>query len=147
MHCPLCKTQYRPGYDLCRDCDADLVSGQETDAEDVVLFWQSENPSHIAQLADALKEANVPNYSRFGAGTERALWAGSPLAGLFARERTASALGQIFVLAADLYKARRVAYTGRIQPVGQIGLTARAERNSQGARPGELEPCPTKPAL
>jgi hypothetical protein len=116
MHCPLCKTQYRPGYDLCRDCDADLVSGKEADAEAVVLF-QSANPRHIAELAEALKRANVPNHSRLGVGTERARWAGSPLAGLFAKERTA-ALGQILVLAADLYKARQVAYTARIQPVG-----------------------------
>ena len=115
MHCPLCKTQYRPGYDLCRDCDADLVSNKEADAETVVLFWQSVNPGHIAQLADALKKANVPHYSRFAAGMKRPLWAGSPVARLFAKEKAAGEQGQIFVLASDLYKARRVAYSARIQ--------------------------------
>jgi hypothetical protein len=115
MHCPLCKTQYGPGYDLCRDCDADLVSNKEADAETAVLFWQSVNPSHIAQLADALKKANVPHYSRFAAGTTRPLWAGLPSARLFAKEKTAGEQGQIFVLASDLYKARRVASSFRIQ--------------------------------
>jgi len=120
MHCPLCKTQYRPGYDLCRDCDADLVSSKDqADAEAVVLFWQSVNLSRVAELADALKKANVPNYSRLGAGGERPLlpWTGSPLVGLFAQARTADGRGQIFVLASDLYKARQVAYAARIQPV------------------------------
>jgi hypothetical protein len=118
MHCPLCKTQYRPGYDLCRDCDADLVSNQEGESESVVLFWQSVNAGHIAQLADALKKANVPNYWRFGAGAKRPLWADSPVAHLFAKEKTGSEQGQIFVLASDLYKARQVAYSARIQPTG-----------------------------
>jgi len=116
MHCPLCKTQYRPGYDLCRDCDADLVSNKEAGTEDVVLFWQSVNSSHIAQLADALRKANVPNYSRFAAGTKRPLWASSPAARLFAGEG-AGEQGQIFVLASDLYKARRAADSIRIPPI------------------------------
>lgn len=117
MHCPLCKTQYRPGYDLCRDCDADLVSNKEAGTEDAVLFWQSVNSSHIAQLADALRKANVPNYSRFGAGTKKPFWASSPETRLFAREGTIGQQGQIFVLASDLYKARRVVSSARIPPV------------------------------
>jgi len=117
MHCPLCKTHYRPGYDLCRDCDADLVSNKEAGTEDVVLFWQSVNSSHIAQLADALRKANVPNYSRLAAGTKRPLWASSPAARLFAKEGTTGEQGQIFVLASDLHKARRVANSARIPHV------------------------------
>jgi hypothetical protein len=98
--------------------DADLVSNKEADAETMVLFWQSANPDHIAQLADALKKANVPHYSRFAAGTKRPLWAGLPVARLFTKEKAAGEQGQIFVLASDLCKARRVAYSARIQPAG-----------------------------
>ena len=110
MHCPLCKVQYRAGYDLCGDCDADLVfTKEQADAEDVVLFLESANLTGVGELADALKEANVPNYSRFGEGTAQA-----PLIGLFARAKAAKEQSwQIFVLESDLDRARRVASAAR----------------------------------
>ena len=91
MHCPLCKAQYRAGYGLCRGCDADLVlTKEQADGEDVVLFLESANLTGIGELADALKEANVPNYSRFGEGKAKA-----PLIGLFAQAKAArNSLGE-----------------------------------------------------
>jgi hypothetical protein len=110
MHCPLCKAQYRVGYDLCPGCDADLVfSKEQADAEDVVLFFESADLTGVGELADALKEANVPNYSRFEQGKAKA-----PLIGLFANAKTAKEQSwQIFVLESDLDKARQVASTAR----------------------------------
>ena len=106
MHCPLCKTHYKVGYDLCRGCDADLVlTKEQADAEDVVLFWQSANVKGIGELADALKSANVPHYSRFADGKAKA-----PVIGLFAQKEQS---WQIFVLESDLDRARRVAYAAR----------------------------------
>jgi hypothetical protein len=110
MHCPLCKAQYTAGYDLCRGCDADLVfTKEQADAEEVVLFLESANLTGVDELADALKEANVPNYSRFGDGKAKA-----PLVGLFAQAKAAQEQSwQIFVLESDLDKARQVAAVAR----------------------------------
>ena len=110
MHCPLCKAQYGAGYDLCRGCDADLVfTKEQADAEDVVLFLESANLTGVGELADALKEANVPNYSRFGDGKAKA-----PVIGLFAQAKAAKEQSwQIFVLESDLDKARQVASAAR----------------------------------
>ena len=110
MHCPLCKAQYRVGYDLCRGCDADLVfTKEQADAEDVVLFFESADLMGVGELADALKEANVPNYSRFEKGKTKA-----PLIGLFANDKAAKEQSwQIFVLDSDLDRARQVASAAR----------------------------------
>jgi len=110
MHCPLCKAQYRPGYGLCRGCDADLVfTKEQADAEDVVLFLESANLAGVGELADALKKANVPNYSRFGDWKTKA-----PLIGLFTPAKTAEERSwQIFVLESDLARARQVASAAR----------------------------------
>ena len=52
MHCPLCKAQYKAGYDLCGDCDADLVfTKEQADAEDVVLFLESANLTGVGGIA------------------------------------------------------------------------------------------------
>jgi hypothetical protein len=110
MHCPLCKAQYTAGYDLCRGCDADLVfTKEQADAEVVVLFLESANLTGADALAGALKEANVPNYSRF-----RDAKAQAPLIGLFAQAKAAKEQSwQIFVLGSDLDKARQVASAAR----------------------------------
>ena len=110
MHCPLCKAQYTAGYDLCRGCDADLVfTKEQADAEDVVLFLESANLMGVGELADALKEANIPNYSRFADGKAKA-----PLIRLFAQAQVAKEQSwQIFVLESDLDKARQVASAAR----------------------------------
>ena len=110
MHCPLRKAQYRVGYDLCRGCDEDLVfTKEQADAEDVVLFLESANLTGVDELAEALKEANVPNYSRFREGQAKA-----PLIGLFAQAKAAKEQSwQIFVLESDLDKARQVASAAR----------------------------------
>ena len=86
MHCPLCKAQYRVGFDLCGDCDADLVfTKEQADAKEVVLFLESANLTDLGELADALKEASVPNYSRLGVGKAK-----DPLVGLFTQAKAAN---------------------------------------------------------
>ena len=111
MHCPLCKVQYGAGYGLCRGCDADLVlTKEQADSEDVVLFLETANLAGVGELADALKEANVPNYSRsFGERKAKA-----PLTCLFAQAKAAKEQSwRIFVLESDLVRARRVASAAR----------------------------------
>src|SRR5260370_22309013 len=101
MHCPLCKAQYTAGYDLCRGCDADLVfTKEQADAEDVVLFLESTNLTGVDDLAEALKVANVPNYSRFRDGKAKA-----PLIGLFSQAKAAKEQSwHIFALHSYLHK-------------------------------------------
>ena len=110
MHCPLCKAQYRAGYGLCAGCDAELVlTKEQADAKDAVLFLESANLTGIGELADVLKEANVPNYPRFGEGKAKA-----PLIGLLAQAKAAKEPSwRIFVLESDLVRARRVASAAR----------------------------------
>ena len=63
----------------------------------------------VGELADVLKEASVPNYSRFEDGKAKA-----PVLGLFARAKAANEQSwQIFVLESDLDKARQVASAAR----------------------------------
>jgi L-rhamnose mutarotase len=63
----------------------------------------------VGELADALKEANVPNYSSFEKGKTKA-----PLIGLFANAKSAKEQSwQIFVLDSDLDRARQVATAAR----------------------------------
>jgi len=86
-----------------------VFTKEQADAEEVVLFLESANLTGIDELADALKEAHVPNYSRFGNGKDKA-----PLIGLFAQAEAAKEQSwQIFVLESDLDKARQVASAAR----------------------------------
>jgi len=86
-----------------------VFTKEQADAEDVVLFLESANLTGVGELADALKEANIPNYSRFGDGKAKA-----PLIRLFAQAKVAKEQSwQIFVLESDLDKARQVASAAR----------------------------------
>jgi len=65
----------------------------------------SKNLTGVGELADALKKANVPNYSRFVDWNAKA-----PLIGLFTQTKAAKEQSwQIFVLESDLVRARQVA--------------------------------------
>jgi hypothetical protein len=86
-----------------------VFTKEQADAEDVVLFLESANLAGVGELADALKVANVPHYSRFREGKAKA-----PLIGLFAQAKAAKEQSwQIFVLESDLDKARQVASAAR----------------------------------
>jgi len=86
-----------------------VFTKEQADAEDVVLFLESANLTGVGELADALKEANVPNYSRFVEWKAKA-----PLIGLFTQAKAAKEQSwQIFVLETDLVRARQVASAAR----------------------------------
>lgn len=61
MFCPVCKTEYRPGFVECSDCHVALVEelselGTPTSYE---VLWKGENADFAAELAGALKEAGI----------------------------------------------------------------------------------------
>jgi hypothetical protein len=61
MYCPVCRTEYRPGFTRCANCNVDLVESLpevESPAEYVVLWHGDETAAHDALLA-ALDDAGI----------------------------------------------------------------------------------------
>ncbi len=113
MYCPLCKAEYRAGFDRCSDCLVSLVRTREEAARaNVVLLWEGTRQSRFNDIVGALRDANVPNYSRSAAKAERepSVWAKIPFIGLFARAKEAyeQASWQVFILESDYPRARAI---------------------------------------
>lgn len=107
MFCPLCKAQRRPGFSLCSECGADLVTTKaQADDTKVRLFWSGSDRGVFSELLGLLKDANVPNYSTSRAG-ERLLSV-SALVPLSFRgdQRHGPSSSQIFILESDHLRAR-----------------------------------------
>jgi hypothetical protein len=74
MFCPICKTEYRPGFTRCSDCHVDLVpelpaetpEEQEEsaplwpDAETMSELWRGEDTVLHGRLLSELKQAGIP---------------------------------------------------------------------------------------
>lgn len=69
MFCPQCKSEYRPGFTHCADCDADLVEslpetdgGGDTELSDASLqeVWKGEDENVCADICTQLKAAEIP---------------------------------------------------------------------------------------
>jgi hypothetical protein len=88
MFCPKCKSEYRPGFTHCVDCDVDLVSelpkhaiemrqtgedgeyrvagGPGDPNEDPFCsFWKGNDPRVHAELCGVLEEAGIPHTTVF----------------------------------------------------------------------------------
>ena len=111
MYCPICKAEYRAGFDRCSDCLIGLVPTREqADAANVELLWEGSDNLLFNDIVGALRDANVPNYARSGAKTERTptIWAYVPIVAFFVHLRQAREqnMWQVFVLESDFEKAR-----------------------------------------
>ncbi len=74
MFCPVCKTEYRPGFTRCSDCLVNLVhelpaeaaAGQEEsaplwpDAETMAELWRGEDTVLHGRLVSELKQVGIP---------------------------------------------------------------------------------------
>jgi hypothetical protein len=70
VFCPLCKTEYRPGYRRCADCDIDLVDelppvqGKEAEQpsglSDPRTIWIGDSETDCVEQCQPLKEAGIP---------------------------------------------------------------------------------------
>ena len=114
MYCPLCKAEYRTGFDRCSDCLVALVHTREqAEAANVVLLWEGTSQSKFNELVGALRDANVPNLARSGARAEtsQSVWRYIPIISLFTRlkEMQEQMSWQVFVLQSDRPKARGIA--------------------------------------
>jgi hypothetical protein len=71
MYCPLCKAEYRTGFDRCSDCLVGLVPTREqAEATNVVLLWKGVSQSKFNDIVAALRDANVPNLAKSGVSAE-----------------------------------------------------------------------------
>jgi hypothetical protein len=65
MFCPKCKTEYRPGFTHCPDCDVDLVSELPPDARRGDMgaqrvVWKGEDEWQCVALCRELQSAEIP---------------------------------------------------------------------------------------
>src|SRR5216684_6721319 len=111
MYCPLCKAEYRTGFDRCSDCLAGLVPTREqAETANVVLLWEGTSQSKFNDIVAALRDADVPNLARSGARAERgqSAWAYIPILSLFTRFKQLheQMSWQVFVLQSDWAKTQ-----------------------------------------
>lgn len=72
MYCPLCKTEYRDGFDKCSDCLVPLVPTlEQAKSVDMVLLWNGTSQRRFNDIAGALQDAGIPAVSRSAVRTER----------------------------------------------------------------------------
>jgi hypothetical protein len=74
MFCPQCKSEYRPGFTRCADCDLELVDDlpaqaivtqapvdpEDSDEDPFCSFWKGEDPRIHAELCGLLTQQNIP---------------------------------------------------------------------------------------
>jgi hypothetical protein len=110
MYCPLCKTEYRDGFDRCSDCLIGLVpSREEAEAAIVVRVWQGTSQTKFANIVGALQDAKVPNFARSAATAEQepSIWDYIPGIGRYKRLHKAMSW-QVFVLQSDYPRASAI---------------------------------------
>jgi hypothetical protein len=72
VYCPLCKAEYRAGFDRCSDCLIGLVQTREqAEAAKVDLLWEGTRQSEFNDIVAALTDANIPTQARSGARSEK----------------------------------------------------------------------------
>jgi hypothetical protein len=105
MYCPLCKAEYRQGFNRCSDCLTELVhTSEEAEAVSVKLLWKGASLSKFDEIVATLRDANIPNHSRSSANSESApvLFRASVRSAV---ELTKQMGWQVFVLETDYSKA------------------------------------------
>lgn len=72
MYCPLCKAEYRAGFERCSDCNASLVQIiEEAQAATLVRLWKGTRASEFNAVVGALGDAGIPNRAESGASLNR----------------------------------------------------------------------------
>jgi len=113
MYCPLCKAEYRAGFERCSDCLIGLVhTYEEAKAAKVLLLWEGVRHSRFDSIVGALRDASIPNYAVSGAQPERksSFWAYVGIIGHFirAKEVYENMTWKVYVLESDYLNARAI---------------------------------------
>lgn len=124
MFCPLCRTEYRPGFTRCADCEVALVetspegSGGALTESDLEVAWCGGDPVADSRVRDALESAGIEfsevathDHMVFGAAMARPRY-------------------EIRVRRPDLDRA--------VEAIGDIGETLTWELSSKKLQEGEL---------
>jgi hypothetical protein len=74
MFCPSCRTEYREGFTICKDCGIGLLaelppSDEEPDA-DLDVAFETNDPNAIAAAEEMLTEAGIPFATEGEDGTD-----------------------------------------------------------------------------
>ena len=75
--CPECKSEYRPGFNRCSDCDVDLVEQlpEETEIYDMVEAGTVDDPVAGNMVREAMANEDIP-CSLTGRGSEEGMMPG-----------------------------------------------------------------------
>ena len=99
MFCPQCRSEYRPGFTHCNDCDVDLVwelpRGEHAESELVKVF-ETANAALIPIVESLLQDAQIECVVRNRRAFDRS--GASPMAGpvqFFVRDDKAAAAGEL----------------------------------------------------
>ena len=111
MWCPLCKAEYRTGFERCTDCRLKLVQTfEEAQSTKKILLWRGTRLSRFNAIVDELNDANIPNHAESGATPERKhpWWAfiGIVRAITQAKDAADNMSWKVFVLESDYAAAR-----------------------------------------
>jgi hypothetical protein len=65
MFCPECKSEYRPAFNHCSDCDVDLVAELPNPEDDASLsklknVWAGKNQERCVELCEKFDAAGIP---------------------------------------------------------------------------------------
>ncbi len=65
MFCPECRTEYRPGFTHCTDCDVDLVAKLPTpepdiDSAELSHVWTGKDQDRCPELCRDFKAKGIP---------------------------------------------------------------------------------------
>lgn len=71
MYCPLCKAEYRIGFDKCSDCLVALVPTlEQAQSISVSMLWRGTSQTTFNEIVDALRDSNIPFLARSSANAE-----------------------------------------------------------------------------
>lgn len=106
MYCPICKAEYRDGFQKCSDCQTSLTTRDEANAARTALLWQGTTTSRFDEIVGNLQDANVPHNAKSSATTEgpQSFWAHVPIIGRYVRTYE-QMTWQVRVLESDYPKA------------------------------------------
>jgi hypothetical protein len=72
MICPICKSEYRHGFNRCADCDEPLVDSLAEDAaadrDELVMVLKTTDPALLPVAKSVLEAAGVPHVVQGEAG-------------------------------------------------------------------------------
>jgi hypothetical protein len=60
VYCPLCLSEFRPGFRTCSDCHAALVPTLENIESGGARLWKGDREEQLDRILGTLEEQNIP---------------------------------------------------------------------------------------